>query len=311
MQPHPGCLGFYRSNRDADELSMSDPLRGYKVYRTTSERGRVAPWHYETQPVFGERGDALPASAKLSKKADLLLENATGELTLSLRSISRRELALLLAACSVDWRLGGGKPLGLGHCRVLDVELIDETGASQLRWTPASAEDPLDRIAPAPLPPAYAGETADLDDRVRAYQATQRPVRRLRYPRAAESNNKKTSRGGNVWFKTHASPSKTGEKQSGAPRGLTVLRTQGALAQRLGKSQVSAQPLPPFDPADPFGDVLYGYDLIATDVSLVQNARYIGGFASFDPALHARSDERSGPNTSPSGETRRQDRMQR
>ena len=188
---------------------------------------------------------------------------------------------------------------------------MDETGASQLKWSPSTADAPLDREAPARLPDAYHDDVLDLTDRVFAYQATQRPVRKLRYPRAAESNNNKTSRGGNVWFKTHASPSKTGEKGSDAPRGLTVLRTRGALAQRLGKSQVAAQPLPPFDPRNPFDDVLYGYDLVATDVLVENNARMIGGLEAFDPTRHARANERSGPNTSPSADTRRRDRDQR
>lgn len=311
MQPHPGCLGFYRDNRDTDALSMTDPLRGYKVYRTTAERGPGAPWHYSTQPVFNERGEAKAASPRLTKKVDLLKENAIGEVTLSLRSLSRRELALLLAACSVDWRLGGGKPLGLGHCRVLDVELVDESGTSRLRWSPSPSDAALDRAEPGGLPEGYRGDVADLGERIFAYQATQRPVRRLRYPRAAEWNANKTSRGGNVWFKNHATPSKTGDRQSDERRGLTVLRAKGALAQRLGRQQIAAQPLPTFNPKDPFSDVLYGYDLIATVVTEDRKPREIVQLEPFDPARHGRADDRSGPNTSPSAATRRLDREQR
>jgi hypothetical protein len=309
LQPHPGCLGFYRDNGDLDEISMHDPLRGYKVYRNTRERGATAPWHYATQPVFGEDGTAKPPDPKLSRCVDLLDEGCEGELTLSLRSLSRREIALLLAACSVDWRLGGGKPLGLGHCRVTHVELVDEAGASLSIWDPAgsASHDPLDRASPAPIPEDRASEITDLADRLFAYQATQRPVVKLRYPRAVErthaSATGKLSRGGNVWFKRHASPRKSDDD---AVRGMQVFRAGGALASRLGKGQVSAQALPPFNPKQPFDDLLFGYDSIATKPQA--HGLDHETFEPFEPGKHRRGDERSSGNQSASAETRRLDR---
>jgi hypothetical protein len=61
--PHPGCRAFYRDNVDPDAISDSDPLRGYKVYRTTNESGQDAPWRYEVQGLR-EQWPATPTRAK-------------------------------------------------------------------------------------------------------------------------------------------------------------------------------------------------------------------------------------------------------
>jgi hypothetical protein len=311
MPPHPGCLGFYRSNRDLDQISQEDPLRGYKVYRTTSERGSAAPWHYATQGTYDEYG-ALQPPGPVSRNCDLLHEGVEGELTLSLRSLSRREIALLLATCSVDWRLGGGKPLGLGHCRVTHLELLDEFGETRLELD-LSCSTTLDRASPAEIPSAYASEIdAELAARLRHYQATQRPVPKLRYPRAAKPNRNKTNRGGQVWFQRHASPRK-GEDRSQQPLpGLQVLRVTEELAARVGNSQIQAQRLPDFDPAKPLADVLYGYDCLTDDDDGarggVPSAR---GIAPFDPTRHSRPTDRSGGHQGQSRETRRGQRGDR
>jgi hypothetical protein len=309
MQPHPGCVGFYRENRDLDQISQTDPLRGYKVYRTTVERGASAPWHYATQGVYGEQGTLQPATAKVSRKCDLLQEGVEGELNISLRSLSKRELALLLAACGVDWRLGGGKPLGLGHCRVMHAELVNEFGESQLDWTASSSTAP-DRESPTAVPSPYATEIETaLAERIRFYQATQRPVARLRYPRAAKRNRNKTNRGGQIWFQRHASPKKAQDKNEQRPIGLQVFRVAGELATRVGLGQVKAQRLPDFDPKSPFADVLYGYDCWTDDTAgpfpLAQ------GIEPFDPTKHARPDERSGGHQGQSRETRQGERERR
>jgi hypothetical protein len=308
MQPHPGCIGFYRDNRDLDQISQSDPLRGYKVYRTTRERGTTAPWHYATQGVYGEYG-ALELPGAVSRKCDLLHDGLEGELTISLRALSKRELALLLTACSVDWRLGGGKPLGLGHCRVMHAELLNEFGASQCRWIASEEQEP-DRDAPAPLPTQYAdGVDPSLSDRARIYQATQRPVQRLRYPRAVKPNDQKSNRGGQVWFQRHASPKKAQDKHEQRPIGLQVFRVTADLATSVGATQVKAQRLPDFDPKNPFADVLYGYDCWTDDTGGHHSmARSI---APFDPTKHARANERSGGHQGQSRETRQAERDRR
>ena len=308
MQPHPGCLGFYRDNKDLDQISQADPLRGYKVYRTTKERGASAPWHYATQGVYGEKG-ALQPPSKVSRKCDLLHEGVEGELSLSLRALSKRELALLLAACSVDWRLGGGKPLGLGHCRVMHAELVDEFGTSRLSWKAADSTAP-DRESPSPLPAEYAASIEpQLSERLFFYQATQRPVARLRYPRAVKSNSNKSNRGGQNWFQRHASPKKVEDRNDGRIRGLQVFRVTGDLAASLGSTQVKAQRLPDFDPKNPFGDLLYGYDCWTDDTGgLGSAARSI---APFNPTMHSRPDERSGGHQGQSRETRQGEREKR
>ncbi len=314
MQPHPGCVGFYRDNKDLDGICRNDPLRGYKIYRTTKERGANAPWLYSTQGVYGDKGALNPAAgSKVSRRTDLLREGCDGELSLSLRSLSHREIALLLAACSVDWRLGGGKPLGLGHCRVLTVELVDEFGGSVVRWAPASRTDALDRAKPAELPAEFA---ADLDqplrDRMFAYQATQRPVERLRYPRAVEPNREKTSRGGMVWFKRHASPRKTENDESGTPQGLQVFRVGGDLLTQVGLGQVKAQKLPDFDPMNPFADTLYGYDCIIRPLEGDHSqAAIAASLTPFDVNTHSRPTDKSGGPQGQSRETRQGERDRR
>ena len=309
MQPHPGCVGFYRDNRDLDQISQTDPLRGYKVYRTTVERGASAPWHYTTQGVYGEKGALQLPPPSVSRKCDLLHEGVEGELNISLRSLSKRELALLLAACSVDWRLGGGKPLGLGHCRVMRAELVNEFGESQLDWTASESNNP-DREAPTEIPLHYVGAIEPaLAERVRFYQATQRPVARLRYPRAAKQNRNKTNRGGQIWFQRHASPKKAQDKNEQRPIGLQVFRVTGELATSIGRTQVKAQRLPDFDPKNPFADVLYGYDCWTDDTaSAFPLAQRI---EPFDPSKHAGPDERSGGHQGQSRETRQGERERR
>ncbi|MEA1966978.1 MAG: hypothetical protein U9N77_01980, partial [Thermodesulfobacteriota bacterium] len=42
--PHPGCVAFYRDQENFDLINKNSPLKGYKVYRNTKERGDKAPW---------------------------------------------------------------------------------------------------------------------------------------------------------------------------------------------------------------------------------------------------------------------------
>jgi hypothetical protein len=250
-QPHPGCLGFYR-NGQAHSVSNQSTLRGYKVYRTTSERGPEAPWHYEVQGVYDQHGRLRQPDGNLTASCELLNEGSEGWLELSLRSLSRREVSLLLAACAVDWRLGGGKPLGLGHCRVTKVELIDELGHRALEWAPVSADQAveLDRSRAGALPEDYQAELdAQLLGRMQCHQATQRPVKRLRYPRLTVNG----SSGGHVWFSILCKPHENGP-------GLRPIRVTGQLRQTANNDDlIQGQCLPAFDPNLPHADLLYGY----------------------------------------------------
>lgn len=253
LAPHPGCMAFYRKNIDPEQISASDPLRGYKVYRNTKERGDSAPWLYQNAPVF-DRGAPKPPSSKISRKAELLPEGSHAHLSLSVRSLSQREVALLLLACSVDWKLGGGKPLGLGHCRPVRLTIVNEFGDTTLNWE-IDDMNGLDRESPAKLPAEFEALVADLAPRAKMFQASQRPVEKLRYPRAVSINNQGEQRGGQVWFQRHAQPKK------GTSEGLERLPLDGELRNRAGRSSMVAQMLPVFSDASPFSDVLYGYDL--------------------------------------------------
>lgn len=175
-QPHPGCIAFYRKG---------DVLNGYKVYRNAVDSDQ--PWLYTVQGVFNQSGWEMenPLDQKLTKTVDLLKSGQKGRLKISFRALSESELSLLMTACKVDWKLGGGKPLGLGHCKVTQMDAIDENG------------DSIDLNAVAPM--------ESIKERVEWYKKSQEPVEMLRYPRAFEESRKKSvQRSGLQWFKHHA-----------------------------------------------------------------------------------------------------------
>jgi hypothetical protein len=299
-QPHPGCIGFYRDGGPQD-VSGKSPLRGYKVYRNTKERGPSAPWHYSVQGVYGNNGDLRPADGKTTCTCDLIRQGAIGTIRMALRSVSRSELLLLLNLCGVDWRLGGGKPLGLGHCRVISVDLLDEFGERSpllpdQPWKPltdeASAMPDRPRRTNAPSIEAAQIES-QIGTRLDCYQATQRPVERLRYPRLMVNG----STGGHLWFSTLCQP------RLGGGEGLLPRQARGELvAQGL---ILAAQCLPKFDPVNPMQDVLYGHDC-----SLRREGN--GSRAIFEVAPPPPAPNR--PNQGPQGQnaqTRRANREQR
>ncbi len=298
-QPHPGCLAFYRDQEDLDAINEESPLKGYKVYRNTSERGEHAPWKYSVQGVYEEQGRLKPAEQKVNKTAELIPEGLTGKLKISFRALGADELALLYAACSVDWKLGGGKPLGLGHCRVTAIKMIDEDG---------NALNPMDASTPAQnlqLLDKDAKWVSHIKDRIALYRASQIPVERLRYPRAVDKNKNKSSRAGLAWFARHATPKKNG-------RGLETIWTTGNLSNLVNSTQIKAQPLPALKPDDPTADVLYGYDMVQLEtVKPARGQLKIGKFEKFDPKVHASSNEKAGENLSQSRETRKAARSQR
>jgi len=298
--PHPGCIAFYRDQDDMDEINLNSPLKGYKVYRNTRERGESAPWKYSVQGVYEENGALKNPLQKVNKTAELLNEGLTGKLRISFRALGADEMALLLAACSVDWKLGGGKPLGLGHCRVVSAAIIDKDG--NMSHPMEKSDEPGGNLI---LKEADRKFVALYQHRIELYRASQVPVERLRYPRAVTQNKNKTSRAGLTWYARHASPRKNGT-------GLKTIWTGGKLQNTLKASQIKAQSLPRLSADDSSADLLYGYDMIDLDVDLSnRNQRKIARMELFDPAVHAASDETAGENISQNRETRKQVRNQR
>lgn len=269
-QPHPGCLAFYRQSADPDNISANDPLSGYKVYRTTDAMGDDAPWLFKNQGIYGDAGELKDARSKINKSCELLPVGQSGELNLSFTALSKSELALLMQACSIAWRLGGGKPLGLGRCVVAITELIDELGNALMidGWTSESQPDGTLVFA------GWQTEVQRFADRVAMWQASQQPVPKLRYPRAVEDTRNKKSRGGHVWFARNAQP-RAGERGGQKVPGLNPIYIDGKLLHDVQTSgaalassdpMIAAQPLPPLDPNVPQADALFGYDLYSSQV---------------------------------------------
>ena len=214
--PRPGCIAFYRRGTP-ENVTRSSFLRGYKVYRTQATNGEPAPW-LDSGPQ-GEEAE----HHNTNQTCDLVKPGVEGTLRIAFRGLTSRELGLLLFACNQPWRLGGGKPLGLGLCRVEVERVVDEFGA------PISMEDS-----------SVAGDE-QLVRRAEMWQRSQEPVPKLRYPRMAMNNQ----RGGHVWFSYFAAPN----------------MNRAGLQQRtpvLGGPRVDGQMLPRFQDAP--NDRLYGYD---------------------------------------------------
>ena len=285
--PHPGCVAFYRANTNLDQISQEDSLRGYKVYRTTKERGdKDAPWYYDQQPVFDKTNPKLPEQ-KVNSTRDLLNENIEGELELALHGLSPIELSLLLHICAVDWRLGGGKPFGLGHCKVEIAGLVNEFG-----------EDVDATARTAPLPDS-------IQKRLELYKKSQIPVDKLRYPRAIKpaKDSSRNTKAGHVWFSRHAALKKN------ATTGLATIWTDGHLQESAGgKEQIKAQPLPLLDSAPE--DFLYGYDCSADEDIQKNNKTIVSNLAKEIPGTSPRGGG-DGHNTSPSRESRQNFRQDR
>ncbi|NCD33292.1 MAG: hypothetical protein EOL87_07720 [Spartobacteria bacterium] len=323
-QPHPGCAAFYRDPKEpntqkaADKISNSKlPLRGFKVYRNTSERDENAPWKYSVQGVYDETGNLKDPHQKINKTVDLLPETAgiKGRLRLTVRALNARELALLLAACSVDWRLGGGKPLGLGHCYAQSVILRKFEDDGLLHDI---AQFTRDDTGSSVLPEPYSGiiqKDKNLCERIELWRASQQQVDKLRYPRAVDENTNGKSRGGHVWFSRHAQPSKGQDEHANAV-GLQALHLEGNLKKEADAPRLSAQPLPMLNPDYPGNDDLFGYDLFAGEgeewfIKQKNNERHYKKFEPFDPVKHARSSDKSGGNTSQNRNSRQQRRDRR
>ncbi len=305
QQPHPGCAAFYRKTTDADAVTNHNlPLRGFKVYRTTKEDAKSAPWLFETQGVYDERGQSSKKHLKINKTCDLLQKGQKGKLRIACRSLSKRELALMLLACSVDWRMGGGKPLGLGWIRPRKIVVKNEEGQNIAEMQRAGDDQ-------AKLPEPYAAEVKDLTQRSDLWNKSQQPVAKMRYPRAVQ-------RGGHVWFQRHASPKKSEDLH---PRGIQVMWAHQDM--KLGKDRVAGQLLPRFNANDPTSDVLYGYDLFVgdgSDCDWVEKGRvekgrdkrsFIRKIEPFDLAKHVTGKEKSGGFHGQNAQSRRANKERR
>lgn len=324
--PHPGCAAFYRnpctndSGKAADVIANNKdfPLRGFKVYRTTRERGDKAPWRFDVQGVYDKNGRLDHPQQKMNKTAALLPETSgiNGHIRLTVRALSHRELMLLLAACAVDWRLGGGKPLGLGHCRVLSLNIAEFADDGRLTTTGSLQRN---GDAPATLPAPYQEELtndARLQERMSIWQASQMAVERLRYPCAVIENHNKKNMGGHVWFERHAKPRKAVREGDG-PSGLQTLHISGDLEKKTGKRLMHAQVLPFLDPANPGQDVLFGYNLFASiarpdfSIQMKNSETHHMKFEPFDVNKHGRQDDRSGGFHGQNRDIRKQGRQDR
>lgn len=205
--------------------------------------------------------------------------------------MSKKELALLLLACCVDWKLGGGKPLGLGHCRVVKAELLDEFGGKVLDMLGNDAGQ-------LSLPTEYASLVSDLDKRFELYKKSQEPVDLLRYPRTLSNNNGGYRREGLAWFSRHATLSKS-SSADGVSRGLETCAVAGAYYNGMVLGNIETNPNP-----------LYGYDLVGVGESSERgNKKVFETLESYDPAKHKASPEkRRFDNNSQNKFTRREDR---
>jgi hypothetical protein len=303
--PHPGCVAFYREETDPDKVASKGFLRGYKVYRTNCDED--VPWLYETQGVYGKTGELKPKEAKVNKTCDLLPEGSRGMLRIAFRALTKREIALLLLACHVPWRLGGGKPIGLGLCLVMVRRLLGEDGRALdvSDWTVREEQHSF-------VLDGWVNEIRDVLPRAREWMATQQPVKRLRYPRAVQRDGNRITRGGHVWFGRHASPRK--EKN-----GLTPLHIEGQLlnkAQEAGQPfdtkepTVAGQTLPPFLAANHKDDCLYGYDGIGDPVRKEKGSKIYGDIVEFDPKRHVPGSEHGGGSHGKDGAFRRERKRQ-
>lgn len=217
-QPHPGCNAFYRYDGKS--------LNGYKVYRNAKEG--ETPWLYSEQGLFDQQGSSIDMSQfenqRFVKTVDLLKAGSEGKLKISFRALSEKEMQLLLMACRVDWKLGGGKPFGLGCCEVVNKSAIDENG------------DALD------LSQFHAID--NLQNRVDMYSKSQEPVENLRYPRAVDvTRDDSVQRSGLQWFNHHVNKSKD-LKQVLPPITAEDQHLYGYDLERQGDDLV------PFDPGD-------------------------------------------------------------
>ncbi len=249
--PNPGCMAFYRKAKSADMVSAKDPLKGHKVYRNSMHAGiddPDAPWIYDNQGMYEEGGEELKDkeqdnnfTAQLLSEKNTANEQVTGSLRLALRGVSERELAILLACCKTKWRLGGGKPFGLGLCTVKPVRLLNEIGE----------KEDIDVYS---LEKCCSNEVAEkLEQRIKKWEKTQEPVERLLYPRAMVKKDSSLQRTGFVWFAKN-----TKLKESCGLESTYVIADE----EEKKAAVIPGQLLPDFDESGDQKDKLFGNDVL-------------------------------------------------
>ena len=289
--PHPGCKAFYVTNDNYDLISLDDLPRGYKVYRTSLHKPGAEPWKYDVQPVFMGAAKAKPFNegTTMTRTCELISQDSCGSLKIAFRALTKREFSLLLLVLSCDLRIGGGKPLGLGHCAVSEINAYDENGEKFLSYQPNRAS----------LPDGYSDLPKDWISRADLYCKTQIPVEMMRYPRAMNGNQQ----GGMCWFGYFASP----KKNTAQGLGTVWVQRGSQLHQRAGgKDQIRAQALPIFDPKNPASDLLFGYDLNGVDPVKRGQTNYYSDFNDTIPESSKKFD-----NFSPNRKTRQEERNKR
>ena len=245
--PHIGCRGFYRDQ-------ISDRLRGYKVYRNDVDG--ETPWKYEVQGIYDEQGHLKPFDAqKMVKKAELLNAGVSGQLQIAFQGLTHNDLALLYYACCCKWRLGGGKSIGLGLCETqnVTVKVLNDDGS-------------VKTVPEAELQIQGGALAARVENQRRYWEATQKPVKNVRYPRAITKNERgdgTLTRGGHAWFSLYAAVPMSAKRRREI--GLESMKLSVKMAQELRtlpKDSIEAQWLPEFNPNNPEADVQYGYDML-------------------------------------------------
>jgi hypothetical protein len=160
MTPHPGCEPFYQNN--------DETLKGYKVYRNSCNT--KSPWLI-TPP---EPKD------KFNKTVDLIPKDILGNLTISFKGLNDKELSLLLEVCRVDWKIGGGKPLGLGHVRVQEVEWLDEF--ADIKWRSSIDAQGYKSKSDLNNTINYEDNLKQYQPRIKLYVESQKPKNEIAYP---------------------------------------------------------------------------------------------------------------------------------
>lgn len=272
MAPHPGCAGFYHQD---------GKFRGFKVYRNDMENEN--PWLYSEQGIYGDDGRPKPFDGEFHRvrKADLLKIGQTGRLRISFRALSPLELQLLIMTCQTAWRLGGGKPLGLGLCKTvkLGVQIWNDDASVQ------TATGNLDDSQ----------ECKKFENQIDKWEKTQKPVSKVRYPRAVRPTKRNDwaenyQRGGHSWFSvfTHSNPTldetyckKRGWKERTIKQELKKFGESGSLKD----------------------DCLYGYDVLLRVERNVNGANQYSFDLFEEPEIRDRG-EKMHPNDSQNRESR-------
>lgn len=285
--PHLGCLGFYRDPR-------THMIRGYKVYRTALDTEE--PWRYDVQGIFDKNVSGKEVvdfeSQKMVRKASLLPPGVTGKLRIAFRGLRIEDLSLLYWVCNAVWRVGGGKPLGLGLCepRHVRVQILNDDGS-------------VSDMDSSQLQPNEAAK--QWYDRLTLWEKTQEPVSNVRYPRACTTGN---VRGGHVWFGRHAKVKMNGTQE------LETLNLTENLRIKLKLRQPSIAPqwLPEFDESDPENDVHYGYDVLVKTITIedINGKKTFADSFSPDPPTEIDT-SRHHENLSPNREFRKANKEQR